>query len=269
MGEMRKKTSTTKGAVFAEGNSFKKLFFVFVIGSVFGDYYERIINLVGHSWGGEHWFWERRSGVIYGPFSVIYGLGAVIMVLAFVSLPQVIIKKRAAAAGAKAVKPAAAEAKTTKPAAGAKDITKTPLKWWQIWLLGGILGGVLEYILGVLQETFTGTSSWDYSDHWMNIGAKTSPYVMLIWGLICLIFVKFAYPWISKQIEKIPAKIGNIVFWILLAFLAVDIFISFSAVLRMNLRRNEVPSFTPYGQFLDAVYPDARVKAAYPNMVDV
>ncbi len=244
--------------VFAEGLSFKKLFFVFVVGSIFGDYYERIINLVGYSWGGTPWFWERRSGVIYGPFSVIYGFGAVLMVLAFIWLPNKLIKQ---AKKRKSIK--------SRLESVATDENSTPLSWWQLVLAGGLLGGIAEYIFGVLQEIFTGTVSWNYSDHFLNINGKTSPYVMLIWGLICLIFVKYAYPPLSRLIEKIPQKIGNVIFWILLAFLTFDMLISFSAVLRMNLRRHNVPTFTPYGEFLDSTYPDKRIRAAYPNMVEV
>ena len=258
-----------KQSKFAAGLCFKKLFFIFVIGSIFGDYYERIINLVGYSWGGTHWFWERRSGVIYGPFSVIYGAGAVLLILAFIWLPRKILEKRVTKTNAKEI---AANTKSTKTAVeknAAIDLDTTPLSWWQLLIAGGLLGGLAEYIFGVLQEVFTGTVSWNYSDHLLNIGAKTSPFVMLIWGIICLLFVKYAYPFLSRLIEKIPQKIGNIIFWTLFIFLIIDIFLSFSAVLRMNLRRHNVPTFTPYGQFLDTKYPDERIKKAYPNMVKV
>ncbi len=263
-----------KSSVFAHGLCFKKLFLIFVIGSVFGDYYERVINLVGYSWGGTPWFWERRSGVIYGPFSIIYGLGAVAMILAFIALPRYLIEKRVNSKNynhnQKQDQKQKSEnkflnlddSKTT-----LKDPDATPLKWWHILILGALLGGIMEYFLGVLQETFTGTVSWNYSDHWLNIGAKTSPYVMLVWGIIATVLIKLAYPALSRLIEKIPVKIGNFIFWFMLIFLSLDMFVSFSAVLRMNLRGHNVPTFTPYGQFLDYNYPDDRIKKAYPNMV--
>ncbi|MBR2588831.1 putative ABC transporter permease [Candidatus Saccharibacteria bacterium] len=265
MAKLKQRAKAT--SVFAEGLCFEKLFFVFIIGSVFGDYYERVINLVSYSWGGVTWFWERRSGVIYGPFSVIYGLGAVVMILTFIWLPNKIVsRKKLASDSMKSAKSSAA--KDSQPAVAIKT-SETPLKWWQILIMGGLLGGMLEYFLGVLQEIFTGTSSWNYSDHWMNIGAKTSPFVMLVWGVICVLLVKFAYPFLSKCIEKIPRQIGEVLFWILLIFICLDILISFSAVLKMNLRHHNVPSFTPYGQFLDSTYPDEKIHKAYPNMVNV
>ncbi len=216
--------------IFAKGLCFKKYFFFFVIGSIFGCYYEMILNLISHFMGGDPWFWETRSGVIYGPFSVIYGLGVIIMIWC---------------------------------------LAEKGLKWWQIFIYGALLGAACEYIVGFLQETFTGTMSWNYSDHFLNLHGRTSFFVACVWGLICLILIKYVYPFISRQIERIPVKIGNIIFYSLLVFLIIDIFISFSAVIRMNLRHHEVPTFTPYGQFLDSVYPDERVHRAYPNMVDL
>ena len=213
-----------------EKPGFRKLFYIFVIGSIFGCYYEMILNLFAHLMGDGSFFWETRSGVLYGPFSVIYGFGAVIMVFC---------------------------------------LTRRNFKWWQIILLGGLIGGVFELSMGFFQELFAGTSSWDYSDHWLNIAGKTSPFVMLIWGLSCLFLMKIIYPFCSKLIDKIPAKYADIIFWALFVFLSIDCLLSFSAVIKMNLRRHEVPTFTPYGRFLDTVYPDERVRRAYPNMVDV
>ena len=212
--------------VFAKGLCFEKLFFIFVIGCLFGYFYEVILNcVVSLIWHGE-WFIERRSGVIYGPFSIIYGVGAVIMTAV---------------------------------------LAERKYKWWQLFLIGGVVCCVCEYVMGWLQETFTGTMSWSYSTHFLNINGRTSFPVFLAWGFICMVFIGLVYPILSRWIEKIPVKWGKIFIWVVGIFLAVDMFISFSAVIRMGLRHKEVPAYTPYGQFLDTVYPDKRVKEAYPN----
>jgi len=215
---------------FAEGTCFKKLFFVFIFGCVFGCFYEMILNFCAHLIWNHEIFWETRSGVIYGPFSIIYGLGAVILTYVF---------------------------------------TRRKFKWWQIFLLGGLIGGVFEVFVGYIQEIFTGTSSWNYGDHWLNIAGKTSPRIMFVWGFICLVYMLAVYPAFSNLIEKIPSKIGDFIFWALLAFIIADCFISFTAVVRMNLRHHNVPVYTPYGRFLDHNYSDARIHRAYPNMVEL
>ena len=65
---------------FAEGLCFRKLFFVFLIGSVIGAFYEEVLNLVQVLWQTGQWEWSLRRGVIYGPFNVIYGFGAALLV---------------------------------------------------------------------------------------------------------------------------------------------------------------------------------------------
>ena len=130
-------------------------------------------------------------------------------------------------------------------------------------------GGIFEIFVGYVQELFTGTSSWNYADHWFNIAGKTSPRVMFVWGFICLVYMLAVYPNLSNLIEKIPPKIGDFIFWALLAFIIADCFISFSAVIRMNLRHHNIPIYTPYGRFLDYNYPDDRIHRAYPNMVEL
>ena len=221
------KKSTQK---FAEGICFKKLFFIFVIGCIFGCIYETLLTLARSIIFDGHPVWIGRSGLLYGQLNPIYGFGAVLMVY---------------------------------------FLTLRNFKWWQIFLLGGLIGGIFEYLMGIGQEFFTGTSSWDYSSHFLNIGGKTSLYIMVVWGLVCLFLMKIVYPFTNNLIEKIPPKVGDIVFWVLLVFIILDIIISFSAVIRMNLRRHGTPAFTPYGQFLDTVYTDERIHRSYTNMENI
>ena len=66
---------SSKREVFAKGFCGKKLFLIFVIGSIFGAFYEQILNLVKVYLTTGDIVWELRRGVIYGPFSPIYGAG--------------------------------------------------------------------------------------------------------------------------------------------------------------------------------------------------
>ena len=60
---------------FAEGYCFKKIFIFFLIGCLIGTYYEEILHFIKTS------NWESRGGLIYGPFSPIYGLGVAVFVI--------------------------------------------------------------------------------------------------------------------------------------------------------------------------------------------
>ena len=221
------KLSSTS-VVFAQGLCKQKLFLIFLIGSIIGAYYEQILHLIGMYIKTNTIVWEYRRGVIYGPFNVIYGFGAVIMTLLFVPKNY---------------------------------------KWYQIILYGALLGGGVEYIVSFLQETFTHTTSWDYSERFLNINGRTTIPYMIIWGIFSLIFVKYLYPFVSKLIESIPYSIGTIFTKIMLIFMIFNMVISWSAIIRQTLRRNNVPPITNIGKFYDKYYPDEYLAKYFPNMV--
>lgn len=213
---------------YAKGLCGTKLFLIFVIFSIFGTYYEQILNLITHYLRDGSFFWELRRGVIYGPFSPIYGAGAVLFTILLLR----------------------------------KNLSKT-----KIFIYGALIGGGFEFIVSLLQEIFVGTTSWDYSNHFLNIGGRTNIPFMLVWGILCLIYSKYLYPKISKMIENAPYNLMRIVTICLAIFLTLDMIISWSALIRQNLRRKGIEPFTIVGEFYDEVYTDEKLKEYFPNMV--
>lgn len=213
--------------IFAEGVSFRKMFFIFLIGSVIGSIYEEILYMTQSVVETGKLDFALRQGVIYGPFNVIYGFGAVVLCLVLVT------KKRPA---------------------------------WKTFLIAAIIGGLVEYFLSLGQEIFTHTVSWDYSDKFLNINGRTTIPYMLVWGLLGLVFVDYVYPFCSSLIEKIPVKIGEAIFHVALVLMVLDMAISWTAVIRQTLRHNNVPPFTPVGEFYDSYYTDEFLLHYYPNM---
>lgn len=138
---------------FAEGLCFKKLFFVFLVGSVIGTIYEELLYGVQTWYATGSWEWTVRRGVIYGPFNVIYGFGAVVMV-------YLLLRKK--------------------------------YTNWQIFLYASLLGGIVEYVVSLLQEVFTHTTSWDYSNYFLNINGRTTVPFMVVWGILGLFFQIFS-----------------------------------------------------------------------------
>lgn len=224
---MNSKDNKENNKKFAEGICFYKLFIIFIIGCIFGVFYEEIVlNVIDFLKTGVFEY-ETRRGLIYGPFSPVYGAGAVAMCL--------LAKKR------------------------------RPV--WQIFIYAGLAGGLVEYLISFLQEKFTGTISWDYSGQLLNIGGRTGLKYIIIWGLCGLFLVYVVYPFISKLIEKIPVKIGNIIMPIIIILMSLDMIISFSAVIRQTLRRHDIKPYTFIGEFYDKYYPDEKLKKVYNNMI--
>ncbi len=212
---------------FAEGLCFRKLFFIFLIASVIGTIYEDLLIFVRTFLETGVGVWMMHRGVIYGPFNVIYGFGAALMC-------WLLLRK--------------------------------PYKNWQIFLYSALMGGAVEYLLSLGQELVIGTRSWDYSNQILDINGRTTLPIMLIWGAMGLVFIKVVYPWVSSLIEKIPPAVGENLFIVLLIFMIFNMVVSWSALIRQNLRHHEIRPLTPIGEFYDRYYPDEFLRKYYTNM---
>ncbi|MCI9625942.1 MAG: putative ABC transporter permease [Clostridia bacterium] len=208
---------------FASGLNFYKLFWVFFSGCFLGVVLETIWCLItrGH--------FESRTGLIYGPFNLVYGFGALLMTVSLIWL------------------------------SGKRDL--------YIFLAGSVLGAAFEYLCSYVQQTLFGTVSWDYSQFPLNFHGRVNLLYSLFWGLLAVLWVKDIYPFMSKRIERIPNSWGRSVTWILLVFMVVDVLVSAAAVGRMSARNEGVSARNRVEQFLDTHYSDERLNRIYPNMV--
>ena len=212
---------------FAQGMCFSKMFLIFVIGSFIGVIHENILGCIKYYLRYQEFFWPSHKGVIYGPFNPLYGAGITLIIYLL----------------------------------GKKKIH--PIK---TLLYGALLGGAIEYIISYLMELVLGTSSWDYSTYFLNIHGRTTIPYMFFWGFASMIIVHFIYPILSKLIEKIPSKIGKPLIVILVIFMSLDMFLSWTALGRATLRNKNYEPFTFVGEFYDKVYPDDFLKTIYTNM---
>ncbi len=123
--EARKKKTATK---FAEGCCFYKLALIFILASLIGDLAETIF--CRFSLG----YWMSRSSLVYGPFSVIWGM-ACVMLTAFLYAHR--------------------------------DKSDR-----YIFVYGTVAGGIYEYVCSVLAELVFGASFWNYSHIPFNLGGR-------------------------------------------------------------------------------------------------
>ena len=215
---------------FAKGLSFQKLVYVFIIASIIGAIYESSYGYIEMYLMGETPRWIYHRGVIYGSLNIIYGLGAVLMTI-------ILVRK------------------------------KRPK--WKTFLYAALLGGITEYVVSFIQEKFTGSISWDYSNRFLNIAGRTTVPYMLFWGLLGITFVYLIYPFISKMVEKIPIKAGTIITNVLVTFLILDCIVSWTALFRQVERRKNIPPRTYVGRLYDKYYTDEFLHKYYNNLVYV
>lgn len=212
---------------FAKDLSFSKLVILFTLGSFLGVVWENALGVVKRLIKYGTLSYRDHRGVIYGPFNPLYGFGIVIIIL-------ILGRKK-----------------------------RHPYK---TFIYGAILGGLIEYIASFLLEFILGAKSWDYSDQILNINGRTSISYMIFWGFAMMLLIHFVHPWISKKIEAIPKKLGDILVKFFVIFLSVDMLISFTALGRQVLRHKGYGPITFIGEFYDKVYTDEFLKKIYVNM---
>ncbi|WP_313293393.1 putative ABC transporter permease [Faecalispora jeddahensis] len=207
---------------FAHGLNRYKLFWIFLSGSIIGFVVETLWCYVRLG------YFESRQGLLYGPFTPVYGLGAVLFTVALYRFRH--------------------------------------RNSMIIFFSSMVLGGALEYVCSFLQEKLLGTVSWEYSNSALNLHGRTNLTYSVFWGVLGLIFIKHSLPSLTRWIEQIPSRIGMILTHVLLVFMAVNIALSGMAVKRQSLRQEGVPASNPVSQWLDRTYTDEYLKQVYPNM---
>lgn len=172
--------------------------------------------------------WESRQGLIYGPFNPVYGIGVIIFVILL----------------------------------GKHDAKRD---WYYTYFYCCLLGGATEYILNWAQEVIFHTHSWDYSQHFLNIGGRTTIPFMLFWGILGLFVLKILYPFVSHLLGKLSYRLGYILFTFLFLFMIFDIIVSICATYRCTMRHEGKKPITVIGELCDRYYPDEYLRKIYPN----
>lgn len=215
-----------KPTVFAQGCSPTKLIWIFFIAALLGDIIETLFCRATMG------IWMSRSSLIYGPFSIVWGLGAVMFTALLYRY---------------------------------KDKSEGYL-----FLAGTIVGGVYEYVCSVFTELVFGTVFWDYSHIPFNLAGRINLLYCFFWGIAAAVWMKVLYPRLSRLIERIPMKAGKVLTWVIVVFMVFNMAISALALGRYQQRQSAPDAPTNgFTEFLDHHYPDERIHQVYPNMKQV
>lgn len=135
-----------------------------------------------------------------------------------------------------------------------------------IFVFGTILGGAYEYVCSVFTEMAFGTVFWDYSEIPFNLGGRINLLYCFFWGIAAVVWMKGVYPFLSRWIEKLPARAGKVACSVLLVLLAADMLVSALALARYSERQTGSPEQTAVGQILDECFPDEFIEKRYENL---
>ena len=134
---------------------------------------------------------ESRKGFLIGPFCPIYGVGATCLIFL---------------------------------------LDKYKDKDFKIFILGGIIGSIIEYILSFALEALYGTRFWDYNDKNFNLNGRICLLYSIYWGILSILLMKYICPKLNHYIDKIPEKIIKLIDTILIIFFVLNMFITIWAV---------------------------------------
>ena len=135
-----------------------------------------------------------------------------------------------------------------------------------IFVFGTVLGGAYEYVCSVFTEMAFGTVFWDYSKIPFNLGGRINLLYCFFWGIAAVVWMKGVYPFLSRWIEKLPARAGKILCSVLLVLLAADMAVSALALARYSKRQAGEAEQTAVGQALDEFFPDEFIEKRYENL---
>ena len=138
------------------------LFWIFVVCCVLGLAIETAYHFAvvdpGH--------YQDRAGLLFGPFSPIYGFGAVLMTVALNRFHD-------------------------------KNVVL-------IFLVSAVIGGAFEYLTSWFMQFAFGIVAWDYSGTFLSIDGRTNGMFMAMWGVLGVVWIKLLLPWMLKIVNLIP-----------------------------------------------------------------
>ena len=151
---------------------FFNLFWVFVVCCVLG----LIIETIYHMVVVEPGVYQDRAGLLFGPFSPIYGFGAVLMTVALNRFYKA--------------------------------------NFLVIFVVSAVIGGAFEAATAWFMETAFGAVAWNYSDATVFglvadpiarlTGGGTCLLFMAMWGVLGMVWIKLCLPALLKLINLIP-----------------------------------------------------------------
>lgn len=188
--------------------NFFNLFWIFLFVSMLGDGMETLY----------HYFvvvpgeWQDRAGLLFGPFSPIYGCGALLMTL----LLNRLYKRNLLV----------------------------------IFLCSAIIGGLFEAFVSFWMQYTFGAVAWDYSGQWLSLfGGRTCGLAMCAWGALGVVWIKLLLPLLLRIVNLIPWNWRYAVTGVATVLMVVDIVMTLESLDCWYERLAGDPVVTPIQHF--------------------
>ncbi len=205
------------------------------------DWYQLVVIFVISSMGGllieEVWRYisrdgliENRVGLVWGPFSPIYGVGAVILTLM------------------------------------AFELRKHHAKGWQVFLLSMVVGGCLEQFAGWAMETLFHATSWSYLHLPDHITQWVSVRFLFVWGILGYSWFRWIMPRMLYIIGMPTTKRQAFFVTFLAIYLVLDIGMTFACFIRKTARDQGIEASNAFEEWVDENYDDEFITNRFQNL---
>ncbi|MDO4183129.1 MAG: putative ABC transporter permease [Coriobacteriia bacterium] len=205
---------------------FFNIFWIFVIGSVIGLVAEAIFHMLFVDPG----VYENRAGILYGPFSPIYGVGCVLMTMTLNRFKD-------------------------------KNILF-------IFVVCTLVGGAFEWLASYWMEIGFGAIAWDYSDQFLGdiLGGRTCLLFASMFGAMGTVWIKWMLPFVLKVINMIPWKSRYAVTTVCAVIMLFDCVCTVQALDCWYERVAGKPVVTEVQQFYADHYPNEAMEQRFASM---
>ncbi|WP_371298152.1 putative ABC transporter permease [Paraeggerthella sp.] len=208
--------------------NFFNLFWIFVVCCILGLVIETIYHFIlFHEY-------QDRAGMLFGPFSPIYGFGALLMTIAL------------------------------------NRFHDKPI--WVVFLVSAVIGGAFEFFTSWIMEFAFGIRAWDYTGSFLSIDGRTNFVFMVMWGVLGMAWIKLLLPQLLKLINMIPWNWRYGVTAVCAALMLVDGIMSIQSIdcwyQRMAGKAPETPIEQFYAKHFDNEYMQNRFQTMDMNVED-
>ena len=205
---------------------FFNLFWTFIVGSVVG----LIVEIIFHMVVVEPGIYQDRAGLLWGPFSPIYGVGAVLMTIALNRFKD-------------------------------RNIVL-------IFIVCTIIGGGFEYFVSWFMEVAFGATAWDYSDQFLGdlFGGRTCLLYASMFGVLGTAWIKLLLPVFLRLFNLIPWQWRYSVTLVCAAFMLVNSVMTLQALDNWGARKaGHIPT-TGIEQFYAENFDDDYMANRFQSM---
>lgn len=180
---------------------------------------------------------ESRQSFLFGPFCIIYGIGAILII---------------------------------------KFLEQSRGRVLKIFLISCIIGTLTEFLMSYFCEIIFHFKWWDYSGMKGNLAGRTCLYFSTMWGILGIILIQIVNPFLNKVLEFIENSVSHqilkISICLVAGFLIFDAGISYIGLksfytkivndFDMDLKQSEYPELSVENK----LFEEDNMLLIYPNM---